>query len=187
MRNTESPSEGPPLNAPFRERLWRIIFLSDTPAGRRFDVVLLWVVLASVLVVMLDSVQSLRESYGGALRAAEWVFTILFAAEYLVRLAVVRHHWRYIRSFFGMVDLLSFLPTFVELLLPGSHYLMVMRVLRLLRMFRILKMAHHLGEAGVILNALRASRAKIFVFLFTVMVIVCVEGTLMYLIENGSN
>jgi len=187
MKNTDSPLTEPTPNASFRERLWRIIFLSDTPAGRHFDVALLWVVAASVLVVMLDSVQSLRERYGGAMRVAEWVFTILFAVEYLVRLAVVRRRWRYIRSFFGIVDLLSFLPTFVELLLPGLHYLMVMRVLRLLRMFRILKMAHHLGEAGVILNALRASRTKISVFLFTVMVIVCVEGTLMYLIESGSN
>jgi voltage-gated potassium channel len=171
----------------FRERLWRIIFLSDTPAGRHFDVGLLWAVSASVLVVMLDSVQSLRQNYGGALRVAEWTFTILFTLEYLVRLAVVRRRWRYVRSFYGIVDLLSFLPTYVELLLPGSHYLMILRVLRLLRMFRVLKMARHLGEASVIINALRASRAKISVFLFTVMAIVCVEGTLMYLIENGSN
>ena len=136
---------------------------------------------------MLESVQSLREDYGAALRAAEWGFTILFTFEYLVRLAVVRQRWRYIASFYGLVDLFSFLPTYVELLLPGSHYLMILRVLRLLRMFRILKMAHHLGEASVILNALRASRAKIVVFLFTVLAIVCIEGTLMYLIENGSN
>ena len=181
----------PELNAPkedgFRQRLWRIIFLSDTPAGRHFDVVLLWMVSASVLVVMLESVEGFRAEHGPALRAAEWTFTILFTVEYLVRLAVVRSPWKYARSFYGIVDLLAIVPTYLELLLAGSHYLMMLRVLRLLRMFRVLKMARHLGEANVLLNALRASRAKIMVFLFSVLALVCVEGTIMYLLEHASN
>ncbi|MGV3772805.1 MAG: ion transporter [Verrucomicrobiales bacterium] len=173
--------------AELRERLWRIIFLSDTPAGRAFDVALLWLVSGSVLVVMLESVESIRKGYGTELRVAEWTFTILFTIEYLIRLLVVRRPSRYAKSFFGIVDLLSILPTYVELLLSGSGYLMILRVLRLLRMFRILKMAKHLGEAGVLINALQASRTKIMVFLFGVLAIVCIEGTIMYLIENPSN
>lgn len=184
--NPTSPESEPALS-PLRERLWRIIFLSDTRAGRAFDVALLWIIAASVLVVMLESVDSLRNEYEQAFRLAEWGFTFVFTIEYVVRLWVVRRPLRYARSFFGVVDLLAFVPTYLELLLAGSHYLMILRVLRMLRMFRVLKMAHHIGEAGVLLNALRASRAKIFVFLFSVMALVCVEGTVMYLIEHSVN
>ena len=186
----KSPANPPPpvpAADSFRERLWRIIFLSDTPAGRAFDVALLWVIGASVLVVMLESVESMRAEHGAALRAAEWVFTIVFTIEYALRLSVVRQRWRYARSFFGIVDLLAILPSYLELLLVGSHYLMMLRVLRMLRMFLVLKMAHHIGEAGVLLNALRASKAKISVFLFSVLALVCVEGTVMYLIEQDTN
>jgi voltage-gated potassium channel len=176
-----------PAVGPCRERLWRIIFLSDTAAGRGFDIGLLWIIAASVLVVMLESVDSLRARNETAFRAAEWAFTIVFTIEYALRLWVVRQPWRYARSFFGVVDLLAFLPTYLELVFAGSHYLMILRVLRMLRMFRILKMAHHMGEAGVLVNALLASRAKISVFLFSVMALVCVEGTLMYLLEHSVN
>jgi voltage-gated potassium channel len=176
-----------PGHGALRERLWRIIFLSDTPAGRAFDVALLWVIAASVLVVMLESVDSLRTRHAAAFRLAEWGFTLLFTGEYVVRLWIVRRPLRYARSFFGLVDLLAFLPTYLELVLAGSHYLMILRVLRMLRMFRILKMARHIGEAGVLVNALLASRAKISVFLFSVMALVCVEGTVMYLLEHSVN
>ncbi len=176
-----------PAAGPLRERLWRIIFLSDTPAGRAFDIVLLWLIGLSVIVVMLESVESLRAQYDFAFRVAEWVFTILFTIEYVARLSVVRQPMRYAKSFFGIIDLLAFVPTYLELLLAGSHYLMILRVLRLLRMFRVLKMAHHIGEAGVLVNALLASRAKISVFLFSVMALVCVEGTVMYLLEHSVN
>lgn len=175
------------LEPNLRERLWRIIFLSDTRAGRAFDIALLCVIVASVLVVMLESVESLRHDYGGVLRRAEWVFTILFTIEYLLRLWVVRRRTRYAFSFFGIVDVLSFVPTYLELFLTGSHYLMTLRILRLLRMFRVLKMAQHIGEASVLINALRASRTKISVFLFSVMALVCVEGTVMYLLEHTAN
>lgn len=183
-----SPGDGTdPAETPLRERLWRIIFRSDTPSGRAFDIALLWIIAASVLVVMLESVDSLRAEHERKFRVAEWSFTLIFTVEYLTRLAVVRQPWRYARSFFGVIDLLSFLPSYLELVVADTHYLMVLRVLRLLRMFRVLKMAHHIGEAGVLLNALRASRAKIAVFLFSVLAFVCVEGTIMYLLEHGSN
>ncbi|MEQ1862022.1 MAG: ion transporter [Chthoniobacteraceae bacterium] len=181
-----SPIQKPAVG-PFRERLWRIIFLSDTPAGRAFDVALLWIIGASVLVVMLESVDSLRAEHGATFRILEWVFTIVFTIEYALRLWVVRRPARYARTFFGVVDLLAILPSYLELFLLGSHYLMMLRVLRLLRMFRVLKMAHHIGEAGVLLNALRASRTKISVFLFSVLALVSVEGTIMYLLEHGTN
>lgn len=176
-----------PADGSFRERLWRIIFLSDTRAGRAFDVVLLVVILLCVLVVMLDSVQPLHRRFGPLFRTAEWTFTALFTIEYFVRLWVVRNRWNYARSFFGVVDLVALLPTYLELVFAGSHYLITVRVLRLLRMFRVLKMADHLGEAGVLLNALRASRRKISVFLLGVLAVVCVEGTMMYVLENGVN
>ena len=177
MRQDTEPAEGA-----LRGRLWRVIFLSDTPAGRAFDVALLWVVAASVSVVILESVESLRTGSEALFRVAEWAFTILFTIEYMLPLWVVRYPWRYARSFFGVVDLLAFHPTYLELLLAGSHSFMILRVLRMLRMFRVLKMAHHISEAGVIVSALLASRAKISVFLFSVMALVCVEGTMMYLL-----
>ncbi|MFM1770822.1 MAG: hypothetical protein RJA22_3351 [Verrucomicrobiota bacterium] len=189
--HSPSPSRDPagtePAAGSLRERLWRIVFLSDTPAGRAFDIILLWLIAISVLVVMLDSVDSLRTRYEAAFNAAEWIFTILFTLEYALRLWVIRRPWHYATSFFGLVDLLAFLPTYLELFLAGSHYFMILRVLRMLRMFRVLKMAHHMGEARVLLNALQASRAKISVFFFSVMALVCVEGTLMYLLENPVN
>lgn len=170
-----------------KERLWRVIFLSDTRAGRGFDIALLILISASVLVVMLESVESLRQKHLFWFRTIEWLFTFLFTIEYGVRIWVVRRKSRYIFSFFGIVDLLSVLPTYIALLLTGSHYLMVIRVLRLLRMFRVLKMARHFGQANVLMNALRASSPKIAVFLFAVLTLVTIEGTMMYLIEGSNN
>ncbi|MCP5540955.1 MAG: ion transporter [Akkermansiaceae bacterium] len=168
-----------------KERLWRIIFLADSGAARAFDVVLLWLIAGSVAVVMLESVRSVEDRHGELLHRLEWVFTLLFTIEYLLRVWTVRRKSRYVLSFFGVVDLLSILPTYLEIFMTGSGHLIVIRILRLLRMFRILKMAHHMGEANLLLRALRASRGKISVFLFGVLSIVCIEGTLMYLIESG--
>lgn len=168
-----------------REKLWRIIFLSDTPAGKAFDVGLLWVIAASVIVVMLESVVELRDQYGTAFHILEWLFTILFTIEYILRIWLVRRKWRYIFSFFGIIDLLSILPTYVALMLTGAQYFMAIRILRLLRMFRVLKMARHMSEANVLMNALASSRAKISVFLFGVLSLVALEGTLMYLLEGN--
>jgi voltage-gated potassium channel len=180
------PSEEPGVG-PVRQKLWRIIFLSDTRAGRCFDLVLLGIILVCVMVVMLESVESIRASYQKQFVILEWIFTGIFTIEYLARMYVVRNRWKYATSFFGIIDLISILPSYLELLLTGSHYLMTVRILRLLRMFRILKMAEHVGESYMLLRALRASANKIMVFLVSVMAIVCVEGTIMYVIEHDAN
>ncbi len=187
MSESFTPSPPDPATSPRREKIWRIIFLSDTPAGRAFDILLLLVISASVLVVMLESVESMRLVHGQLFQILEWVFTVLFTLEYIVRILVVRRKRSYIFSFFGIVDLLSVLPTYLALVLVGSQYLMVIRILRLLRMFRVLKMARHFGQANVLLNALRASRPKIAVFLFAILTLVSIEGTLIYLIEGARN
>lgn len=179
-------SENPPPAA-LREKLWRIIFLSDTPAGRGFDVALLVLIVMSVLTLMMESVEPLRQQHAGLFYALEWIFTAAFTLEYLARLWVVRNRVKYAASFFGIVDLLSLLPTYISLLVPGTHYLMALRILRLMRMFRILKMTEHLGEASLLLNALGASRRKITVFFTTVLSVVFVEGTVMYVIEHAAN
>lgn len=172
---------------PLRQRIWRIIFLSDTRAGQVFDIILLVLIGASVLTVMLESVPSLREGHAALFWRLEWFFTAVFTIEYVARLAVVRKKRKYALSFFGIVDLLSIVPTYIALFLTGSQYLMVIRVLRLLRMFRVLKMANHFGQANVLLNALRSSAPKVAVFLFGILTLVTIEGTLMYLVEAGSN
>ena len=184
-QNTEA-TPAPKPKSP-KERIWRVIFLSDTRAGQIFDVLLLVLIGASVGVVMLESVEGLRTEYGIQFLFLEWFFTLIFTLEYLVRLAVVRKKRKYALSFFGIVDLLSILPTFVAILLTGTQYLMVIRILRLLRMFRVLKMAHHFGQANVLMNALRASAPKISVFLFFILTLVAIEGTLMYLVEGMHN
>lgn len=177
----------PPEADARREQLWRVIFLSDTRAGRLFDLVLLGLIGLSVLTVVLESVDELRRVHGRLFLTLEWTFTALFTLEYLARLWVVRRRWRYARSFFGVVDLLSILPAYIELVLPGTHYLMALRILRLMRLFRVLRMAEYLGEAGVLLNALSAGRRKILVFLASVLSLVFVEGTVMYVLERESN
>ena len=170
-----------------REKLWRIVFLSDTPAGKTFDVWLLWLIGGSVLVVMLETVESLESEHKNLFYILEWGFTIIFTIEYGVRIWLVRKKRSYIFSFFGIIDLLSILPTYLELLLIGTHYFTVIRILRLLRMFRVLKMARHMSEANILMNALAASRPKIAVVMFGVLSLVALEGTLMYILEHGYN
>lgn len=171
----------------WRERLHEIIFEAETPAGRAFDLVLLWSISLSVLVVLLESVASVREQYGDLLIALEWFFTIIFTIEYLLRLIAVRQPRAYATSFYGIVDLIAILPTYISLLIPGTQYLLVVRVLRLLRIFRVLKLADYLDEAGILVRALRASSRKISVFLFTVVNLVVIVGALMYVIEGEVN
>jgi voltage-gated potassium channel len=168
----------------FRARLHEIIFEADTPAGRLFDVILLVAILSSVTVVLLDSVASVRARTGPTLRALEWGFTILFTVEYLLRLASVRRPLKYARSTLGIIDLLAILPSYISLLFPGGQSLLVIRLLRLLRVFRVLKLAEYLRESRTLVLALRASWRKIAVFLLTVVTIVVVVGTLMYVIEG---
>ena len=189
MPSRRRPPAAEPLAepAPRREHLWRIIFLSDTRAGRLFDLTLLGLILLSVVTIMLESVSELRDEHGRTFYILEWIFTALFTIEYLTRLWVVRRRWRYALSFFGIVDLLSILPAYIELLVPGTHYLMMLRILRLMRMFRILKLAEYIGEASVLLNALAASRRKILLFFAAMLSLVCIEGTIVYVLEHESN
>ncbi|GAB4422986.1 MAG: ion transporter [Anaerolineae bacterium] len=170
-----------------RDRLHEIIFEADTPAGKLFDVVLIWSIIISVVVVLLDSIASVRRQYGDLLYIIEWFFTILFTIEYILRLISVRQPWRYAISFFGLVDLLAILPTYLSLFIPGSQYLLTIRILRLLRIFRVFKLAAYLNEAQLITTALRASRRKISVFLFAVLVIVVIIGSVMYVVEGEAN
>jgi voltage-gated potassium channel len=171
----------------WKRRLYAAVFESDTRAGRMFDLALLVAILISVVVVMLESVESFRAAHPALLDNLEWTFTILFTLEYLARLLCVRDPWRYAFSFFGAIDLLAFLPNYIDLVIPTGNYFFMIRVLRLLRVFRILKLTHYLKESQTLVTALRASRPKITVFLFTVVVIVLVVGTLMYLIEGDQN
>ncbi len=171
----------------WRERMHEVIFESDTPAGRSFDVGLLIAIAISVAVVMLESVVEIREEHGGLLRAAEWFFTVLFTLEYALRLICVRRPLRYARSFFGVVDLLAIAPTYVSVFVPGAHVVSVVRTLRLLRVFRVLKLAHYLAEMEVLGRALHASRRKIAVFICTVVTAIILLGSLMYLVEGPKN
>lgn len=174
-------------NREWREILFEVIFEADTPAGKWFDIVLIISILLSVMTVMLDSVSSIRAKYGEFLYAAEWFFTILFTVEYIFRLLCIGKPIRYAVSFFGIVDLLAILPTYMSLLFFGSRYLLVVRVLRVLRIFRVLKLGHHTQEATVLRKALYASRRKIIVFLFVVLTLVIIIGSLMYVIEEEEN
>ena len=174
-------------DAGYRQRLYQVIFQADTRAGRLFDLVLIWLILTSVLVVVLDSVASVRDRYGPALHAAEWAFTLLFTAEYLLRLYSVRRPGRYAVSLYGIIDLLAIAPTYLSLLVPGAQALLVVRVLRVLRVFRILKLTEYLRESRTLSDALWASRRKIGVFLLVVLTLLVIIGSLMYLIEGEEN
>lgn len=173
-----------PSAARWRQSLHEIIFEADTPAGKAFDVVLFGLILLSTVVVMLESIRSLRAVYGPAFLWFEWFITILFTIEYGLRLVSVRRPLAYATSFFGLVDLLAILPTYLSLFIPGSQYLLVVRGLRLLRIFRVLKLAEYLHEAVLLQQALKASRRKISVFLLAVLTLVTIIGALMYVIEG---
>jgi len=173
--------------AGWRERLFRIVFEADTRAGRVFDYSLIVTILLSVAVVMADSVEALRGRFGLAFNLLEWLFTAIFTAEYLLRLLCVRHPWRYALSFFGLVDLLALLPTYLALFVPELHLLIDVRVLRLLRVFRVFKLAAYVNEYQMLAEALVATRRKILIFMSVVLMIVLVAGTVMYLVEGAEN
>lgn len=166
---------------PLRQRLHDTIFQHDEPAERAFDVVVIVCILLSVLVVMLDSVESISAAFGDVLYAAEWFFTLLFTVEYLLRLWTAKRPLAYARSFYGVVDLLSVLPTWLSILFPPGRFLVVLRALRVLRVFRILKLAEYVEQGAVLSAALRASRYKITVFVSTVLILSVIVGSLMYL------
>ena len=164
--------------------LHTIIYEADTFAGKLFDVLLLITILLSVLFVALESVNSIDVIYHDILNIAGWVVTILFTVEYILRIICVRRPWSYIFSFYGIIDLISTLPKYLSLFIIGSNSLIALKALRLLRVFRILKLTPYIGESNILIKALKASRAKIFVFIFGVFILCIIFGTLMYLIEN---
>ena len=176
-----------PKDSGIRNTLFEVIFEADTPAGKAFDVVLLFLILFSILVVTLESVADLQARYGELFRIIEWGVTAVFTLEYLLRIYCCAAPRKYIFSFFGLIDLFSVLPTYIGLFFVGTHYLVVIRTIRLLRVFRVLKMTRYMGEANVLMAALRASQPKITVFLGTVVSIVVIVGALMHLIEGPEN
>lgn len=167
-----------------RDKIYKTIFEAETPLGKAFDVLLLWLIVLSVAVVVIESVEGLRLQFGILLRTCEWVFTILFTIEYFLRIFSTRKPLKYIFSFFGLVDLMSIIPTYLSLYLTGAQSLVVIRAIRLLRVFRLFKLGRYLGEANSLLTALKASRPKITVFLVSVLTLVLIAGSMMYLIEG---
>ena len=170
--------------SPWRKRIHTVIFEADTPAGKLFDVSLLVLIIVSVLAVMLESVEPIQKEYGGILSTIEWIVTILFTLEFILRLISVKKPWSYVFSFYGLVDIISIVPTYLSLFTAGAQTLATVRSLRLLRVFRILKMGRFLREAKTLRYALLASRHKIFVFLLAILAIVTIMGTIMYMIED---
>lgn len=176
-----------PAIAKWRQKVYEVVFEAETPGGKAFDVALIAVILLSVLAVFLESVRSIREIFGDELFIAEWFFTILFSIEFLLRLVAVRRPLRYVSSFYGIVDLVAILPTYISLFLPGTQYFLAIRILRLLRIFRVLKLTSYISESRVIMTALQRSKQKIIVFLVAIFTIVTVVGSMMYVVEGEEN
>lgn len=170
-----------------RTRIRVVIFGTETPAGKAFDVALLVAILLSVLIVMLESVQSIDKNWTREFDTLEWIFTIMFTIEYALRIYVIDKPWKYIFSFYGIIDFLSIIPTYLSLIFGGAESLVVIRSIRLLRVFRVLKLSRFVGESTVLVDALVASRRKILVFLFAVLATTIISGTAMYLIEGREN
>ncbi|WP_406684055.1 ion transporter [Seonamhaeicola sp. MEBiC1930] len=171
----------------WKTKLHEIIYEADTKPGKLFDVILLFVIIASIILVMLESVDSFDSKYHNFLNISEWVITILFTLEYIARIITVKNPIKYIFSFYGIIDLLSTIPKYLSLLLTGTHTLVALRALRLMRIFRILKLTRYIGESTNFLRALRVSRAKISVFLSFVFILCIILGTVMYLVESDKN
>ena len=174
-------------NTELKLKIHEIIFEADTRLGKLFDIVLIISIVVSVIIVMIDSVAVINKEYGDTLYILEWIFTILFTIEYFLRLFTVGRPIKYATSFFGVVDLFAILPTYFSVLFPGSQYFLVIRILRLLRVFRVLKLVQYVGEARLLRQAMIASKRKIIVFIFTVLTIVVIFGSIMYVIEGSEN
>ena len=174
-------------NHEFRSKVYGIVFESDTRAGRLFDLILLWLIVLSILSVFMESVASFRAKYLYEIHVAEWIFTILFTIEYILRVYSSHKPLKYIFSFYGLVDLISFLPNYLTFFFAGLQYLMVVRAFRLLRVFRILKLSRFLDEGNILKNAIKSSAHKIVVFIATVITVVTIVGTLMYIIEGDES
>ena len=171
----------------WRYKLYDIIFEAETPLGRLFDVALIALILSSVGVVALDSVDSMKQSYGSLFYALEWGFTVVFTLEYIARILCFQRPLRYIFSFYGLIDLLSILPTYLSLFVLGTHSFVVIRALRLLRVFRILKLVHFVKQQEILYSALRDSQAKVTVFILAILPLVLIIGTVMYLVEGEAS
>jgi len=170
-----------------REKIYRVIFGTDTPAGQKFDIALIYVILLSVLAIVLDSVESVNVQYGLWLFRLEWFFTFLFSIEYLLRIYSSPKPLHYMFSFYGLVDLLSIVPTYLALFLPGASYWPVIRLLRVLRIFRVLKLVRYLSETNILLRSMYAGRRKVLVAFVVVLVLSVIFGSLMFLIEGPGN
>lgn len=177
----------PKKKSDWREKLHEIIYEADTPEGKLFDIILLIAILASILLVMLESIKSFDAKYHQALNISEWIITILFTIEYIFRIITVKKPIKYITSFYGIIDLLSTLPKYISIIFAGTHALVALRALRLLRIFRVLKLARFLGASNQLTMAIKASRAKISVFLYAVLILSIIFGTIMYLVEGEEN
>ena len=171
----------------WKTKLHDIIYEADTPAGKLFDVFLLILILLSVIFVMLESITHFQERYSTFFNYAEWTITILFTIEYILRVISINKARNYIFSFYGIIDFLSTVPKYISLFITGTHALVALRALRLLRVFRILKLTRFIGESNILIKALKASRAKISVFLFTVLILSMILGTIMYMVEGPVN
>ena len=174
-------------NKSIRDRIYKIIFKADTPAGKAFDLILIASILISVAVVFLDSVPYYNQRYADTFYALEWFFTVLFTLEYFMRIYCIRRPLIYMRSFFGIIDLLSVIPTYISIFIPASRFLSVIRILRVLRIFRILKLITYIGETNMLMNAIVSSRRKVTVFIFSILVMVTIFGSIMYLVEGEEN
>lgn len=171
----------------WKDNLYKIIFEADTLPGKTFDIALIFSIILSTLVVIVESISSIKETYGDFLILLEWFFVVIFIIEYILRIICVHNRWRYFISFYGIVDLLTILPAFISLFIPNVFFLMVIRVLRLLRLFRILKMVRYIEESSILLKALKNSRPKIIVFVFTIFFVITIVGSLMYVVEGPEN
>lgn len=174
-------------NRSIRNKIHETIFESDTPTGRYFDYLLFGAIILSVIIVMLDSVSSLNAKYAKFFYAIEWILTILFTFEYILRIISVKQPSKYIFSFYGIIDFLAIIPTYLSIFLVGSHYLIIIRILRLLRIFRVLKLVRYVGAAETLQIAINNSRGKIIVFIEVVLVLVVVIGSIMYIVEGPEN
>ncbi|ABM00318.1 ion transporter [Shewanella amazonensis] len=170
-----------------KKKLRIIIFGTDTPAGRWFDLALILCIIASVTLVLLDTVSSINARWGGLIHVLEWIFTVIFTLEYGIRIYCSAHRWQYAHSFYGIVDLLSVLPSYLALFFPGANFTLIIRVLRLFRIFRVLKLLRYLSEGNLLLKAMMQSSRKVFLFFFSVSLIIMVLSAIMYMVEGPEN
>lgn len=175
------------INGDQRNRLQAIIFKSETPEGRQFDTIITWIIVASIIVVILETVSEFHRAYWWIFFLLEWLFTFIFTVEYVLRLYCAPRPLRYARSFFGLVDLLAILPSYLGMFFIGAQHLIIVRALRLLRVFRIFKMGHFEREGQVIVGALQASKAKIYIFMSFIILLSMIIGSMIYIVEGGTN